>query len=113
MISKYIFLTAAFFILLSNFLNYGYALTPDQVIQLRKAGVSDETIQMMLKQERDAKEANPYDQIGVREIKDKEGNSITIYSTGRSTKAGAGDPEEENVDKAWKMLQHMIIDNRK
>ena len=113
MISKYIFLTAAFFILLSNFLNYGYALTPDQVIQLRKAGVSDETIQMMLKQERDAKEANPYDQIGVREIKDKEGNSITIYSTGRSTKAGAGDPEEENVDKAWKMLQKMIIDKRK
>jgi hypothetical protein len=113
MIRKYIFLTATFFILLSNFLNYSYALTPDQIIQLRKAGVSDETIQMMLQQERDAKEANPYDQIGVREIKDKEGNSVTIYSTGRSTKAGTGDPEKENVDKAWKMLQNMIIDKRK
>jgi hypothetical protein len=113
MIRKYLFLAATLFILSSNFLNYSYALTPDQIIQLRKAGVSDETIQMMLQQERDAKEANPYDQIGVREIKDKEGNSITVYSTGRSTKAGAGDPEEENVDKAWKMLQNMIIDKRK
>jgi hypothetical protein len=113
MIRKYIFLATTFFILSSNFLNYSYALTPDQIIQLRKSGVSDETIQMMLQQERDAKEANPYDQIGVREIKDKEGNSITIYSTGGSTKAGAGDPEKENVDKAWKMLQNMIIDKRK
>lgn len=44
MISKYIFLTATFFILYSNFLNYSYALTPDQILRLRKAGVSDETI---------------------------------------------------------------------
>jgi len=98
---------------LSNFLNYSYALTTDQILRLRKAGVSDETIQMMLQQERDAKEANPYDQIGVREIKDKEGNGITIYSTGRSTKASTSDPEEENVDKARKILQNMIIDKRK
>lgn len=113
MISKYIFLTATFFILLSNFLNYSYALTPDQIIQLRKAGVSDATIQMMLQQERDAEKANPYEQIGVREIKDKDGNSVTIYSTGRSTKESTGNPQEENVDKAWKMLQNMIIDKRK
>ena len=115
MIKKYVFI-ALIYIFMSSFLNHSYALTPDQIIKLKKAGVSDKTIQMMLQQERDAKEAkeeNPYDQIGMREIKDKEGNVVTIYSTGRSAKESTGNSEEEKVDKAWKMLQHMIIDNRK
>lgn len=110
--SKYSFLVIIFFIIV-GFSNYCYALTPEQVIQLRKAGVSDKTIQMMLQQERDAKEENPYDQMGVREIKDKDGNIVTIYSTGRSTKGASRDSEDENVEKAWKMLQNMIIDKRK
>ncbi len=76
---------------------------------MRKAGVSDKTIQIMLQQEKDAKEANPYDQMGVREIRDKEGNVTTIYSTGRSTKDESSNSEDENVNKAWKMLQNMII----
>jgi len=112
MIIKYVFVGLIYFFM-SNFLNHCYALTPDQIIKLKKAGVSDKTIQMMLQQEKEAKEANPYDQIGMREIKDKEGNVVTIYSTGRSTKDSAGDSEEEKVDKAWKMLQHIIIDKRK
>lgn len=80
---------------------------------MRKAGVSDKTIQMMVQQERDAKAANPYDQMGVREIKDKDGNVVTIYSTGSSTKEASRNSEDENVVKAWKMLQNMIIDKRK
>jgi hypothetical protein len=112
MIIKYVFIGLIYFFM-SIFFNYCYALTPDQIIKLKKAGVSDKTIQMMLQQEKEAKEANPYDQIGMREIKDKEGNVVTIYSTGRSTKDSAGDSEDEKVDKAWKMLQHIIIDNRK
>jgi hypothetical protein len=110
--SKYSFFWIICFIVV-GFSNYCYSLTPEQVIQLRKAGVSDKTIQMMLQQESDAKEANPYDQMGVREIKDKDGNIITIYSTGRSTKGASRDSEDENVEKAWKMLQNMIIDKRK
>jgi exopolysaccharide biosynthesis predicted pyruvyltransferase EpsI len=109
---RYIFFLVMY-IITSHFLNNCYALTPDQVIQLKKAGVSDETIHIMLQQERDAKEANPYDQMGVRDIKDREGNTITIYSTGRSTKESTGASEDEKVDKAWKMLQRMIIDNRR
>ncbi len=81
-------------------------------MQLKKAGVSDKTIQMMLEQERDAKEVDPYDQMGMREIKDKDGNVVTVYSTGRSSKETAGDAENEKVEKAWKMLQNMIIDKR-
>jgi hypothetical protein len=112
MIKKYVFISLIY-IFVSSFLNHCYALTPDQIIKLKKAGVSDRTIQMMLQQEKEAKEANSYDQIGMREIKDKEGNVVTIYSTGRSAKEGAGDSDGEQVYKAWKMLQHMIIDNRK
>lgn len=101
------------YLMMSNFINYSYALTPEQVIQLKKAGVSDETIQIMLKQEKDAKEANPYDKMGVREVKDSDGNTVMIYSTGRSTTKDARTNEDEQVEKAWKMLQHMIIDNRR
>jgi CheY-like chemotaxis protein len=34
------------------------------------------------RQARDAKEQNPSDLIGVREVRDREGNIVTIYSTG-------------------------------
>jgi hypothetical protein len=93
--------------------SWAHALTPEQVIQLKKAGVSEETIRIMLEQERAAKERNPYDQIGVREIKDSEGNTSVIYSTGAPTALAQGDPEREKVEKAWKMLQNTIIDNRR
>ena len=33
-------------------------------------------------QVRDAEEENPSDLIGVREVRDREGNIVTIYSTG-------------------------------
>ena len=89
-----------------------HALTTEEVIKLKKAGVSEETIRIMLEQERAARERNPYDQIGVREIKDSEGNTSVIYSTGAPTTPAQGDPEREKVEKAWKMLQNMIIDNR-
>jgi hypothetical protein len=111
-VMKYV-LIALLFVLVNIFLTPCYALTPDQIIKLKKAGVSDKTIQMMLEQERDARQENPSDQIGVREVKDKEGNVVTIYSTGRLTSESPSDPEQAKVEKAWKMLQNMIINNRK
>jgi hypothetical protein len=109
---KYVLL-AVLFIFMTNFLSLCHALTSEQIIKLKKAGVSDKTIQMMIEQERDARQENPSDLIGVREVKDKEGNVVTIYSTGRPTKESPGDTEDVKVEKAWKMLQNMIIDNRK
>ena len=38
---------------------WAHALTTDEVIKLKKAGVSDETIRTMIEQERAAKERNP------------------------------------------------------
>jgi hypothetical protein len=95
--------------------SWAWALTPDEVIKLKKAGVSEETIRIMLEQERAAKERNPSDQIGVREVKDAEGNTSVIYSTGAPAAPSQGGSEQEKVEKAWKMLQNqnMIIDKRR
>ena len=40
-----------FFIFILMYPIFCYALTPQQVIDLKKAGVSDQTIQMMIEQE--------------------------------------------------------------
>jgi len=88
------------------------ALTPEQVIALKKAGVSEETIRLMIGQEREAKQANSYDTFGREEIKDGRGNTVIIYSTGRGASQNYDREEKEETDKAWKMLQNMIIDGR-
>ncbi|HOF04168.1 MAG TPA: hypothetical protein PLH54_00995 [Syntrophales bacterium] len=87
----------------------GVALDPAQVTALKKAGVSDQTIQMMIRQEMAAQEQ---DGMGVKEIRDKDGQVITVYSTGPAANT-PGDTERENADKAWKMLQNIIIDGRR
>ncbi|MGV8058470.1 MAG: hypothetical protein AB2L12_10665 [Smithellaceae bacterium] len=86
-----------------------FALTPQQVIDLKKAGVSDQTIQIMIKQE-EAKD--PYATIGTREVKDKDGNTVIIYTTGASGSSAADDEEKKNVERAWEMLNNIIIDKR-
>ncbi|MCU0530965.1 MAG: hypothetical protein MUE57_08295 [Syntrophales bacterium] len=91
------------------------ALTADEVVKLKKAGVSDETIRLMIEQERAGKQSDPSDRIGVREVKDADGNASVVYSTGAPAAAAQGDSEQEKVDKAWKMLQNqnVIIDDRR
>jgi hypothetical protein len=87
-----------------------FALTPDQVIKLKKAGVSDETIQMMIKQEA-AKDSgkDPYATMGTKEVTDKDGNTVTIYTTGNNSATAADAEEAKNVEKAWEMLRSMTI----
>lgn len=104
----------AFFVVFWVFLNYSYALTPEQIIKLKQTGVEDNTIRMMIRQEMEAKERDSAtDSIGMREIKDGEGNTVIVYSSGKPGGCEPCDPEQEKVDKAWRMLQNMIIDNRK
>ena len=57
---------------------FSYALTPQQVIDLKKAGVSDKTIQMMIEQEEKARD--PYTTMGTKENKDKDGNTVIIHN---------------------------------
>jgi hypothetical protein len=95
--------------------SWAFALTTDEVIKLKKAGVSEKTIQTMIEQERAGKQPNPSDQIGVREVKDAEGNTSVIYSTGAPTAPTQNQSEQQKVEEAWKMLQNQstIIDNRR
>lgn len=85
--------------------NFVFALTPQQVIDLKKAGVSDKTIQTMIKQEEGK---DPYATMGTREVKDKDGNTVTIYTTGENS-SSAADEEKENVERAWQMLNNIKI----
>ena len=91
-----------------------FALTPEQVIALKKAGVGEETIRLMIQQEEHAQK-NPDEAMGRREIKDGQGNAVIIYSTGSSNRSSGSekaDEEKKKVDNSWKMLQNMMIDGR-
>jgi len=88
-----------------------WALTPEQVIALKNAGVSDQTIQLMIQQEQEAAKGSPDDSAIRKEIKDKDGKSVIIYSTGRP--AGKDRlQEDKQTEKAWEMLRNTIIDTR-
>ncbi len=92
-----------------------FSLTVEEVIKLRKAGVSDETIQLMIQQEMQREElSDPYKNIGVRKIKKPDGKSSTIYSTGEIEDRRDYDEESEREkrEKAWEMLNNIIIDTR-
>jgi len=103
-ISKY---SLFIFILMSPIMCY--ALTSQQVIDLKKAGVSDKTIQRMIEQEEKAKD--PYATMGTKEIKDKDGNTLIIYTTGKS--ADTDDEEAKKVENAWEMLRNITIKQKR
>ena len=85
------------------FSSYSYAITPKQIVELKKAGVSDEIIRIILEQ----------DKLGTKVIKDKQGDVYIIYSTGNSVRKEKLDiKEEEKTKKAWEMLKNIIIDIR-
>lgn len=95
--------------------NVSFSLTVDEVIKLKKAGVSDETIQLMIQHEMQREKlSDPYKNIGVREIEEPDGRSSTIYSTGEIEDRGdyEEESEREKREKAWEMLHNIVIDNR-
>lgn len=91
------------------------ALTVEEVIRLKQEGVSDETIQLMIEQEMLRETSSDPDRaMGVRKVKEADGRGSTIYSTG--TAEDPKDLEEEREwekrEKAWEMLDNVIIDTR-
>lgn len=92
-----------------------FSLTVDEVIKLKKAGVSDETIQLMIQHEMMSEKASdPYKNIGVRKVKEPDGSSATVYSTGEIKDRGDYEEESERGkrEKAWDMLDNLVIDGR-
>ncbi len=91
------------------------ALTVEEVLQLRNAGVSDETIQLMIEQEMLRESSSDPDRnMGVRRVEEPDGRKSTIYSTGTAEdREDAGEESEwEKREKAWEMLDNVIIDTR-
>ena len=92
-----------------------FSLTVDEVIKLKKAGVSDETIQLMIQHKMmSEKLSDPYKNIGVRKVKEPDGSSATVYSTGEIKDRGGYEEESERGkrEKAWDMLDNLVIDGR-
>ena len=91
------------------------ALTVEEVIQLKKEGVSDETIQLMIEQEMLRETlSDPDRNMGVRKVEDPDGRGSTIYSTGKADDRQEAEEESEweKREKAWEMLDNVIIDTR-
>ena len=91
-----------------------FALTVEEVIQLKKEGVSDETIQLMIQHEMQRERASEGEtEMGVSRIEDPEGRSATIYSTGPPRDRDDCEmSEREKRERAWDMLDNVIIDTR-
>lgn len=81
---------------------YSYAITPEQIIKLKKAGVSNKIIQIMLEQE----------EAGIKISKDKQGNIYIIYSSKPPQDTKIDTKEKEKIEKAWEILKGSIIDTR-
>ncbi|MFH1081634.1 MAG: hypothetical protein V1766_15470 [Pseudomonadota bacterium] len=90
-----------------------FALTAQEMLALKKAGVGDETIRMMMQQEEDGKKQTSGNAMGKREIRDSQGDVSIEYSTGRNAPSAGADTQQQQVDKAWEMLRHLIVDTRK
>ena len=92
-----------------------FSLTVEEVVKLKKAGVSDETIQLMIQQETVSKKtSDPYKNIGVRKVTETDGRSSTVYSTGEidDRENYEEESEREKREKSWDMLDNIIIDGR-
>ena len=91
-----------------------FALTVEEVIQLKKEGVSDETIQLMIQHEMQRDRLSEVEtEMGVSRVEDPESRSATVYSTGPPRNRDDWEmSEREKRERAWDMLDNVIIDTR-
>jgi len=81
----------------------GFALSPEEIVLLREAGVDESVIRIMIEQSRP----------GVSEVEDESGNRHMRYSTGAPSPDAHGDRSEaEKVERAWRMLRDFTLDIR-
>ena len=89
------------------------ALTVDEVIRLKEAGVEDKTIQMLIEQERMTQGETKG--LGVKEIEKPGGGKDKLYYsiTPDREEINNQQEEKEKIEKSWEMLKNIIIDERK
>jgi len=85
-----------------------YALTVEEVIRLKEAGVDDKTIQMLIEEDK-AKS------LGVKEIERPEGGRDKIYYsiTPPEEETRRTQEEKEKTEKSLEILKNIMIDRRK
>jgi hypothetical protein len=97
------------FLFLCFFLMAGplYALTAEEVIRLKEAGVDEKTIQMLI-------EGDPAGSLGVKEIERPEGGRDKIYySITRPEEETSRAEEKEKMENSWEMLKNILIEERR
>jgi len=89
-----------------------YALTAEEIMRLKEAGVDDKTIQMLIKQEK--KNDESANELGTKEIERPDGGKDKLYYSITSTEEERKNREEEKekLDKAMEILKNIIIDER-
>lgn len=89
---------------LVSFTFSAFALTADEILHLKKSGVSDKTIELMIQSEMEEK--NRADSA----IQITDTKTATIYSTGKPAPTAASQQEKLNVERAWEMLKNLSVE---
>jgi hypothetical protein len=79
-------------------------LTTDEILLLKKNGVSEQTIQLMIQS--DMQNKNRADS----SIQITDTKSATTYSTGKSAAVPLTQEEQRNMERAWKMLENLSVE---
>ena len=91
------------------------ALTVEEILLLKQNGVSEETIQMMMQSEiqaRSLQNSAAGQTLGMRTITRPDGQSTIVYSTGSGDQYDRDAEERLKEEQAWEMLRHIIVDTR-
>ena len=91
------------------------ALTVEEILLLKQNGVSEETIQMMLQSEiqaRSLQNSAAGQTLGMQTITRPGGQSAIVYSTGSGDQYDRDAEARLKEEQAWEMLRHIIVDTR-
>ena len=86
------------------------ALTAKEILLLKKKGVSEQTIQMMLQSELQAQKSAASQKMGVKTITRPDGRTAIVYSTGSGEEDIHRRAERLQEKRAWEMLRNIIVD---
>jgi len=91
------------------------ALTVEEILLLKQNGVSEETIQMMLQSEiqaRSLQNSAAGQTLGMQTITRPGGQSAIVYSTGSGDQYDRDAEARLKEEQAWEILRHIIVDTR-
>ena len=90
-----------------------HALSVDEIIKLKQAGVEDRTIQLIIELEKSNREGK--EGLGVKEIPRPDGGKDRVYYsvTTPEEERQLKEEEKEKLERALEILQNIIIDERR